>query len=138
MQQNKIIHHDKEAIILALCYVAFICTAIQCAELFITIMSLDPSLEPSEDRNNSQPCTSSQGTSIFRDQLGMHHHMEGENSQPSNFCNRQLPHDQFTIIYYNCRSLLPKYDELLAVCQTFSPDVLCLVEIWLCKDIKDR
>ncbi len=61
--------------------------------------------------------------------------MEGENSQPSNFYNR---HDQFNIIYYNCRSLLPKFDELLAVCQSFSPDVVCLVETWLCKDIEDR
>ncbi len=41
----------------------------------------------------------------------------------------------FSVIYFNCRSLLPKIDELRANCATYCPDVVCLVETWLCSDI---
>ena len=40
-------------------------------------------------------------------------------------------------MYFNCRSLLPKFDELAALCSTNMPDVVCLVETWLCSDILD-
>ena len=40
-------------------------------------------------------------------------------------------------MYYNCRSLLPKVDELVAVCSTYHPDVVCLVETWLSDNIID-
>jgi len=40
-------------------------------------------------------------------------------------------------MYFNCRSLLPKIDELAALCSANKPDVVCLVETWLCMDILD-
>ncbi len=43
----------------------------------------------------------------------------------------------FSVIYFNYRSLLPKIDELRAICATYCPDVVCLVETWLCSDIID-
>ena len=41
------------------------------------------------------------------------------------------------IMYFNCRSLIPRLDELNAICQANKPDVVCLVEIWLSTDIFD-
>ena len=40
-------------------------------------------------------------------------------------------------MYFNCRSLLPKIDELTVLCFMNMPDVVCLVETWLCMDILD-
>ena len=40
-------------------------------------------------------------------------------------------------VYFNCRSLLPKIDELTVLCITNMPDIVCLVETWLCMDILD-
>ena len=42
------------------------------------------------------------------------------------------------IVYYNARSLLPKIDELRAITETESPDVICIVETWLSNDISDN
>ena len=44
----------------------------------------------------------------------------------------------FNILYYNCRSLLPKIDYLRAVTFSDHPDVICLVETWLSPDILDN
>ena len=41
-------------------------------------------------------------------------------------------------MYFNCRSLLPKLDELAAICATDNPDIVCLVETWLCSDVLDN
>ena len=38
-------------------------------------------------------------------------------------------------MYFNCRSILPKIDELAALCSTNNPDIVCLVETWLCGNI---
>ena len=38
-------------------------------------------------------------------------------------------------MYFNYRSLLPKIDKLAVLCSTNMPDVVCLVETWLCMDI---
>ena len=38
-------------------------------------------------------------------------------------------------MYFNCRSLLPKLDELVALCEANQPDVVCLVETWLSADV---
>ena len=38
-------------------------------------------------------------------------------------------------MYCNCRSLIPKLDELRVICQAYKPDVVCLVETWLSTDI---
>ena len=43
-----------------------------------------------------------------------------------------------SIVYYNARSLLPKFDELCTLCATYKPDMLCLVETWLCNYISDN
>ena len=40
-------------------------------------------------------------------------------------------------LYYNARSLLFKFDELVAQTSCHSPDIICIVETWLCKDILD-
>ena len=39
-------------------------------------------------------------------------------------------------IYTN--QLLPKLDELAATCATDNPDIVCLVETWLCSDVLDN
>ena len=42
------------------------------------------------------------------------------------------------IVYYNARSLLPKIDELRAITEIKSPNVICIVESWLSSDISDN
>ena len=39
------------------------------------------------------------------------------------------------ILYFNCRSMLPKLDELAAICATDNPDIVCLVETWLGSEV---
>ena len=41
----------------------------------------------------------------------------------------------FNIIYYNARSLLPKMDELAAIMEAQSPDLICKVETWLSPEV---
>ena len=43
-----------------------------------------------------------------------------------------------SIIYFNARSLLPKIDELRAIAEADSPNILCVVESWLSNDISDN
>ncbi len=38
-------------------------------------------------------------------------------------------------MYFNCRSILPKLDELATLCSADNPDIVCLVETWLCDDV---
>ena len=38
----------------------------------------------------------------------------------------------------NSRSLLPKIDELRALCSAYHPSVVCLTEKWLCPDVQDN
>ena len=51
----------------------------------------------------------------------------------------ELPRNSgnLSIFYYNARSILPKLDNLAATCQVFTPDIVCIVESWLCSDICD-
>ena len=82
--------------------------------------------------------------------------MEGVNSQNGVLCpNRVLlegahrhvkqlvhhtgprPNSSLKILYYNARSLLPKFDELLISADIHCPDVICITESWLCHDIQD-
>ena len=44
---------------------------------------------------------------------------------------------QLTVLCYNAWSILPKLDELHAVILSQKPDLLCIVETWLCDDIND-
>ena len=67
--------------------------------------------------------------------------MEGENSQPlhKQLSSHVKDKEIFLIVYYNARSLLPKFDELICtICATCKPDIVCLVESWLCDDINDN
>ena len=41
----------------------------------------------------------------------------------------------FTILYYNARSLLPKFDVLLFSIETYHPHIICIVETWLGNEI---
>ena len=45
---------------------------------------------------------------------------------------------QLSIVYYNARSLVPKFDELCASTETYKPDIICIVETWLNKDISNE
>lgn len=40
-------------------------------------------------------------------------------------------------MYFNCRSLLPKSDELAVLCLAHKPDIVRLVETWLSPDVLD-
>ena len=40
-------------------------------------------------------------------------------------------------VYYNARSLLPKFDELLISVDTHNPDIICITESCLCTGILD-
>ena len=41
----------------------------------------------------------------------------------------------FSILYFNSRSLLPKLDELRLLCNLHHPDCICVVETWLDPEI---
>ena len=51
----------------------------------------------------------------------------------------ELPSDsgKLSIFNYNARSILPKLDNLAATYLVSSPDIVCVVEYWLCSDICD-
>ena len=40
-------------------------------------------------------------------------------------------------LYYNAKSVLPKFDELLILADSHNPDVICITESWLSGDIQD-
>ena len=43
-----------------------------------------------------------------------------------------------SIIYFNARSHMPKMDALCVLVESNRPDVICIVESWLCNDITDN
>ena len=43
-----------------------------------------------------------------------------------------------SILYFNAGSILPKFDELQAVCLTLDPDIICITETWLSSNIEDQ
>lgn len=45
--------------------------------------------------------------------------------------------DLLSVLYYNARSLFPKFDELLLTVNTRKPDIVCVTESWLNDDILD-
>ena len=64
--------------------------------------------------------------------------MEGESSQPTSETASRLCSDpSLSILFYNARSLLPKFDELCALCENQCPGVVCIVETWLGEEITD-
>ena len=40
------------------------------------------------------------------------------------------------ILYFNARSVLPKFDELQAVSLMLDPDIICITETWLSSEIE--
>ena len=58
--------------------------------------------------------------------------MEGASFQPGTPSSNPL-----SILYYNARSLLPKFDELAATVEDLEPTVICIVESWLSAEISD-
>ena len=46
--------------------------------------------------------------------------------------------ENLTILYFNARSILPKIDNLAAVCFALNPDIVCIVESWLGESIADK
>ena len=55
-----------------------------------------------------------------------------------NSVNPVNSYSTFSVLYYNARSWLPKLDNLVAVCITCNPDIVCIVESWLGDDIQDN
>jgi len=58
--------------------------------------------------------------------------VEGASFQPGTPSSNPL-----SILYYNARSLLPKFDELAATVEDLEPTVICIVESWLSAEISD-
>ena len=58
--------------------------------------------------------------------------MEGASFQPDTHSSTCL-----AILYYNARSLLPKFDELAATVEALKPTKICIVESWLSAEIID-
>ena len=44
----------------------------------------------------------------------------------------------FCILYFNARSVLPKFDELNLAVDVHHPRIICIVETWLCNNILDN
>ena len=69
---------------------------------------------------------------------GVSSHGESETLHTPTVQNMETrPKSTLKILYYNARSLLPKFDELLLSADTHCPDVICITESWLCNDIQD-
>ena len=66
--------------------------------------------------------------------------MEGDNSHGIPFPKvvTRTKRNNLSIVYFNARSLIPKLDELCAIVEAHNPDVVSIVESWLCADIPDN
>ena len=42
-----------------------------------------------------------------------------------------------SVLYFNARSIIPKLDELRALIEIHTPELICIVETWLCDSIAD-
>ena len=60
-------------------------------------------------------------------------HVPSHNSSLSKFCNPKF----LNILYFNARSLLPKFTELQLIAMAYLPSVICITESWVCSDIMD-
>ncbi len=60
------------------------------------------------------------------------HSVEGES------CHCTADSKNFTILYYNARSLIPKLDELRTIVEFQKPSAICIVETWLSTEITDQ
>ena len=59
--------------------------------------------------------------------------MEGVSSNSSNFWSKS--NSNLKILYFNARSLLPRFDKLLLLTDFHRPDVICITESWPCLDM---
>ena len=41
----------------------------------------------------------------------------------------------FSFLYYNAKSLLPKFDYLISSVSIYHPHIICIVKTWLCSKI---
>ncbi len=60
--------------------------------------------------------------------------MEGESSHR----HFTLANKSLSVLYFNARSIVPKFDTLCLEAEMYKPDVICIVETWLCEDISDQ
>ena len=61
-------------------------------------------------------------------------YMEGASSHPT---PGQPSRTDFSVLYFNARSILPKLDNLKAEIAAQNPTIVCIVETWLSEDISD-
>ena len=59
-------------------------------------------------------------------------------SSLNNTNNKTGRNRQFSILYYNARSLILKFGDRYASVEICKPDIICIVETWLNIDISDR
>ena len=68
--------------------------------------------------------------------------MPDPNPNPSNLTSKSPASigrvSNLCVLYYNARSLLPKFDELRAACLVYSPDIICISETWLDESISNN
>ena len=62
--------------------------------------------------------------------------MEGESSHSVSVSGQPSPNN-FSILYFNARSISPKLDDLRVVVAAQKPSIVCIVESWLSEDISD-
>ncbi len=83
--------------------------------------------------SNDSLALGTQHCTHFPQPVGTLTHMSTDHSmQPS------AKTDIMSIMYFNARSLVPKFDELCAIVQSSRPDIICIVESWLCSDIENK
>ena len=63
--------------------------------------------------------------------------MEGVNSHQTDSSLSHPHNSTLSIMYFNARSVLRKLDNLKLVCAIHQPDVICIVESWLDKEISN-
>ena len=80
------------------------------------------------------------------------HHLEGSSShsetdnynyshrQGHNYCHshsRNYTYNSLSVLFFNARSILPKFDGLCSEVEIHKPDIICLVESWLIDEVLD-
>ena len=80
------------------------------------------------------------------------HHLEGSSSHSKtdnynyshshghNYCHSHSHNytcNSLSVLFYNTRSILPKFDGLCSELEIHKPDIICLVESWLSDEVLD-
>ena len=60
--------------------------------------------------------------------------VEGESS-----CQHPAVHksNSLTVLYFNARSIIPKFDALCSEVEIHKPDLICITETWLSEEVSD-